>query len=151
MEAGDSMIKKIINLIVIFAVIIGISGIFIHLYNNSNRKNLNHKSNNIKEEAKEKKKSTKNNNESKNNKSKNNTKNEENNKEVELDDNDIADNDNDDNTEEVTDSTDKNISGSEINVGSTGTKENIYISIIGGIIIISGIGVITLKLNKNRV
>ena len=143
------MIRKIINLIVVFAVIIGISGIFIHLYNNSNRKNLNNKFDTVKETIKKKKNKNKKNDtsDSENNKSNDNSEEDSNNssKDVELDD-DVSNGDNDD----IDENSDNNITGSEISVGSTGTKENIYISLVGGIIIISGAGLI-LKLNKNRV
>ena len=144
------MIRKIINLIVVFAVIIGISGIFIHLYNNSNRKNLNNKFDTVKETIKKKKNKNKKNDtsDSENNKSNDNSEEDSNNssKDVELDDDDVSNGDNDD----IEENSDNNINGSEISVGSTGTKENIYISLVGGIIIISGAGLI-LKLNKNRV
>ena len=137
------MLRKLLNLIVLVAVIVAISGIFIHLYNNSKLKD--NKFDTIKDTINKKKSSKKNNSKKKDNTNNKKVDDKDNtaNNEEELDDNDITVNEENNNA--------NSISGNEVAVASTGSKENIYITILGGVIIISGVGFITLKLNKDRV
>ncbi|MBR3161478.1 MAG: hypothetical protein IKF19_01950 [Bacilli bacterium] len=137
------MLRKIINLIVVFAVIVAISGIFIHLYNNSNKKH--NKFDTVKEKVNEKIKSKKKKTDDANSSGEASDKKSDT---EDLTDNDVSSNDEEENSE-ASDSTD-NINGNEVAVVSTGTKENIYITLVGGIIVISGTTIL-LKLNKDRV
>ncbi|MEE3342961.1 MAG: LPXTG cell wall anchor domain-containing protein [Bacilli bacterium] len=142
------MLRRILNFLVILVIIIAISSIFINLYNSGKKENnkfdtaketikkgaskakdsVKKKTEELKKE-KEKiidgKKDTENNNETTNN---NETK--------DLDDNDVETNDN------------TQVTGNEIAVGSTGTKENIFLTLTGGIIILSGAGLLIFKTNN---
>ena len=138
------MLRKLINFIVVLAVVVAISGIFIHLYNNSKNENDNFdttsesSSNKKAKKKKEKKDSTK-----KTETEQSNSKSDS----SELDDNDVVDDSNESNSVE---DNDNSVAGSEVAVVSTGTKENIYIAIFGGIVVIAGTSII-LKVNKDGV
>ena len=148
------MLRRIINFIVVLAIVIAISGIFIHLYNNS--RNESNKFDTVKESVKNDKKNKKNKKDS-NNKIENNNKNDkkednnnENSKNENLDDNDVVD----DSIEQVDNKSNddaSNVNGSEVAVASTGKSKNIYISIFGGLIVLTGTGMVLLKLNKGRI
>lgn len=143
------MLRRILNFLVILVIIVAISAIFINLYN-SGKKESN-KFDTVKEKVKEDatkvkdsvKKKTE---EIKKNKDKvveSKDKNEDSNTSTssdnskELDDNDVDSSDG------------SSVTGNEVAVGSTGTKENIYLSLVGGVVVLSG-GVLIFKTNLFR-
>ena len=138
------MLRKIINFIVVLAIIVAISGIFIHLYNNSRKGTHNFDATNkISSSKSSKKKKKTNNDEQSIIKKKDNEDSSE-----ESEDNDVVDDSNEQG--DVLESDESTVSGSEVAVASTGTKENVYIAIVGAVIVITGTGII-LKTNKDRV
>ncbi len=78
------MLRKLLSFLVVLAVIVALSGIFIHLYNNSNKKTYNFDT--VKDEVKKKTnkiKKKKTNDDDK-------VENESSNKDTELDDNEVS-------------------------------------------------------------
>ena len=143
------MLRKVLNLVVVIAVIIAISGIFIHLYNTGKKESLANNAN-TKIASKEKKDNNKKNNTTEN-KSKENNNSTESKDEEQEETNKAEDEEyNEETSEEPDEEEDNNETANEIAVSSTASFNSIYIEIIGATIIISGVGYIILNIKKKK-
>lgn len=128
-------IRKILNFLVVIAIIGAISAVFINYYNKNKLEADDFKSSS-KENSTDKKKDD----ESENSKVEENQEKSEDNASIEKNDEDNAD---DSSTEET-----NNESSNEVSVESTSSFKNNYVAIIGSTIILLGASTIILKSNR---
>ena len=146
------MLRRILNFIVILIIIVAISGIFINLYNSGKKESnkfdtvkekVKKDASSVKEKIKKHKDKLIEDNEDKNKSDSSENK-------QELDDKDVNSSEGSNNSNSSSSDTSASVSGNEIAVGSTGTKENILLTFAGGIVVLSGSGLLILKTNKFR-
>ena len=144
------MLRRILNLIVILVIIVAISGIFINLYN-SGKKESN-KFDTVKEKVKENASKVKDNIKKQKEKiidSDNNSNNESTESKKDTEESDVNTSEVSSNSSNISEDS-SSVAGSEIAVSSTGTKENIILSLVGGVVILSGAGLVIYRTNKYR-